>query len=553
MTQSVNIEGMLLAWFSRMKSRRQTHEDVIQEIQDFTNPYRGNITTKTHPGTARLSGVVDPKGIIVLDRVVGTLKSLAMPSNADWFRLGLDAKLQEFEDDQHIRVLMDRATRKIYDAFQDSDLYVHAYPWTKDWFSIGNGTLLHEAGTPLIMDEGDPMNSFTGFDFQAINFGRTWWHHGKGSKIILVAVEYEMPAISALDAFPEDPAIRARADKEPMGDVKFLHFVYRTDKRLMGGLEPDLPNGKKWASQWLYLENNAVVRTAGFSYNPYIVSRHTLVDGEEFARGRGHIARAAVLGSNETLRQIMNAAGDDMNPILLQEFEKQVQRLRGNRRVGIVKPGLSGDTPRYLPSGADYGAAQAILDLAHRMIEDAFMLDIAREEETQSRSAAETAARLQRRLQSLAPAADLYAQGLKQLVENSILIQSERGGLPELEEVEDLIRSRTGFESVDFKPLFISPFFTAQKSAVAERNRIAVRDLAEISQLLQDPRPLDSVDIDQFALSYIRNSDADPSIFKDLEQIRDIKEARAEEGAIQETLAFAREQAQTQPQEVPAA
>lgn len=512
----------LLDRLKLMKSRRSGHEHAWQDISNYMMPFRGDITTKSASGSRRVKPVFDSTAMIAADQLVNFMKGSLLPPSQDWLRL---TPPFEFAAEDAVRVALDITAQRILAKLAESNFYNEVTSALRDLIVLGNSTVLVEETkiTP---------NAQGGIVFESVPIGKMWWTQGKGGRVMMVVREYEMPAIDAMRYF-KDPGVGATKNleaKKPMAPVKYHQFVYENENKVYGGI-PSASN-KNYRSVYVSSDKEPmIVKDEGYDVAPYVVSRLHRVDGEEYGRGRGHLARADARGLSELRRQILMAAGKDLNPPLMVEDDSMVDMDISSGGILVSRPPVK-LTPNYLRSGADYSAADKIARDDRDQIRQAFLSDVLAEPASQPRSAEESRQRQQRSLQRLAAAADIINnEFLGPMIQSVIGIMARKNQIPEAQEVAALMGGE-----VQAIVKFSSPFFSAQKQESAQRVMSFLERRLALFQATQDPAYMEDIDPDRLRTFDSQMSDVPVSIFRTQEEIDQIRQARAQKATQQRVL-----------------
>jgi len=528
----------LLSRLSSMKTSRSNHESAWQDISDYMMPFRGDITTKKSGGSKRVKPVFDSTAMIAADHLVNFMKGALLPPSQDWLRI---VPPFDFQQDDTVRKLLDKTAQRVLAALSQSNFYTEATGALRDLIVLGNSTLLVEE------DMVSPETG--GLMFESVPIGRMWWTQGKGARITMVVREYSMPALDAVRYF-DNPGSSAKAhvsQGRPMEEVMYYQFCYENESKITGGAPSKL--NKNYLSTWICNDGipPTIVRESGYDTAPYIVSRLHRVDGEEYGRGRGHLARADARGLSELRRQILIAAGRDLNPPLMVEDDTMIDMDIANGGIVVTRPPVK-IAPNFLKSGADYAAADKIARDDRDQIRQAFLSDVLSEPTSQPRSAEESRQRQQRSLQRLASAADIVNnEFLGPVVQSVMGIMARRNELPEGVEAASMMG---GTISATVK--FSSPFFSAQKQGSAQRVMSFLERRLALMQATQDPAFIEDIHPDRLREFDMQQSDVPAEIFRTQDEINDIREARAAQEAQAQEAQMQQQEAQMQQQQAQA-
>ena len=525
----------LMSRLQKMKAVRGNHETAWRDISNYMMPFRGDITTKSSSGSRRIKPVFDSTAMIAADQLVNFMKGSLLPPSQDWLRL---EPPYDFQGDTGVREALDITSQRVLAKLNDSNFYNESTAALRDLVVLGNSTMLVEE------EPVNPSNT-SGIVFESVPIGRMYWSQGKGGRILMVCREFEMPSIDAARYFenPGQEAMKNLDSGNAMELVTYYQFIYENENKIYGGL----PSKTNKVYRSVYLTDGAggeIVKEDGYDVAPYVVSRLHRVDGEEYGRGRGHLARSDARGLSELRRQILMAAGKDLNPPLMVEDDSMVDMDIANGGIMVTRPPIK-LSPNYLRSGADYAAADKIARDDRDQIRQAFLSDVLAEPASQPRSAEESRQRQARSLQRLAAAADIINnEFLGPIIQSVVGVMVRRGELPEAAELASALGG-----DVSGVVKFSSPFFSAQKQDSAQRVMSFLERRIAMYQATQDPAFMEDIDPDRLRDFDAKMSDVPATIFRTQEEIDQIRQARAARAADERVLNQEQQMQQMQQQQ----
>jgi len=528
-------EKELIKRFEYLKRRRSPHERAWQDITDLMMPYRGDITTKKSEGKRRVKGVFDTTAMNAADSFVNFIKGAIIPSGNDWIRLRAKPP---FADILEIRQILDGVAERILGALSDSNFYKESAGFLRDFAVLGNATIHVRESTPQL---GSTSGTFGGLIFEAIPIGHMWWQVGNTGRPDFLIRQITMTAMDAFRFFHGEagPDVERKLGmNDPMGEVSFLHFCFENEDFIPNGILS--PENRKFVGVYIAGAGDSssgggssptIIHKAAYDTCPYIVARWMVVDGEEYGRGRGHLARADAMGINELRRQILIAAGKDLNPPLMIEHDTVVELDITPNGLMITRPPVKMG-PQYLKSDTNYAVADMIARQDREQIQKAFLGDILEEPDTQPRSAEESRQRQSRALARLSASADtVNYEFLDPLIQSIIEIMHRGGALPELDYLQEMA------PDADFEIVYQSPFFTAQRQGGVNRVQAFMERRLALFQATQDPVCLDDINLSEVTNYDARMSDIPAQIIRSQEEVSVIRNARAEQQMIQNRMA----------------
>ena len=506
----------LMQRFSFLENQRTNYEWTMQEITDLFMPYRGDITTRYSPGERR-KPLFDSFGAVEADRFVNFLNGTLYPSSSDWVKYRVRGAV---EFSREIDAALYDTSMRVMDALSASNFYVAAQTDTRDWGVLGNSTLYVQHDDEYAGDNDE----FGGLNFDPVPFSRVWWVFSCIGRPLLLVRELERPAIDHVAFFnkPGDkipPRMAQLAKDQPFTMVKVLHFIQRNEKGKKGG---DI---KPWDSRWVFKDDPFTIRRGQFNNCPYIAARMMVMDGEQYGRGRGHLARPIMKGVNEIARQKFIALGKEMNPPFMAEEDEIAQLDLTPGGHVVVRPPKEVQ-PGYLRSGTDFGLIEQVIANMHMTVREAFLGDALGEPEAQTRSAEAERSRQARALARLASTSQtIVHEKLSPLFENVTDIMLSKGALPELQAI---INENPDLE-LEFE--FTSPFFTAMKAQSLARIDSFLERRYQRFERTGDPGALEDIDNDQLREVEKFLGDVPAKIFRSQDEIEQLREARGDQAA----------------------
>jgi len=523
----------LLGRWAMLKTTRAMHENTWDEIVHLMQPFRGDIRTKHSEGTKRVSAVFDSTAMQQADAFVNFLKGSLIPAGSDWIRLRPARRYTDrddmYEDQEYMNIkrALDATSDRVMTALSNSNFYIESAAFLKDFSVLGNGTM------HVRWDDDYHGQGYGGLCFEAVPIMRAWWQNGRKNRPFFIVREFEMAAIDADKFFEGNSPTAAECLRRNRAfeKVEFAHFVFENEHGKVGSLVS--AENKPWTSVYVDCTAHKDIQFGGFNFCPYIVSRWMVVDGEEYGRGRGHLARPDAKGANEIRAQMLLAAGRALDPPLVMEEDSLIEGDVAPGGTLYVRPWQK-QAPDYLRAGTDLSVAQEMLLQDRAMIQKAFLGDLFEDPETQPRSAEESRQRLERARQRLAaPAEAIDYDFATPLMETVIGLLRMEKQLPELDELFE------EYQEGEFEIVFQSPFFTAQKNSQVQRVYSFVTRRVGLFQALQDPSWIDDLDPDKIRKLDAELSDVSADIFRAEEDIELRRQSRAAKEAEQRMQSLA--------------
>jgi len=472
----------------RLVTNRGPYEGLIEDVQELTMPWRGDVTGDWGPATERQNPCFDPVGVVSLHMLASYLQGSIFSNNTDWLRL-------DDPTGSTPQAELDGAAIEVLAALDDSNFYTAAGQVLRDMAAIGNATLLVEPRPDRLQPDG---STFGGLDFEAVPFASVYRKLDRMGRPLAILRKFELWPEEALEFFGHDVC-----SHDDEGKVKLCNLIKR--------------DGSAYTSYW-WAQGGEDYATppVELDYCPYICGMWDQTDGHDYGYGIGHQVRPALAGLQELARETIQAVGRDLNPLLMAESDSFADLDVGQNGIVTVKRGIA-MRPEFLRSESNFAAADQIRRQDVESVRQAFFIDALMGPETQERSAEATRARQATLATRMAGPAQRISLYLSDVVASVMGAIARRGGL--------------GGISGPVRPVFVSPFFANAKMSAVDRVNTFVSQQAQIAALLQNPELLDAVDMDAVAATVAELSDIPHGILRAPEAMAAMKEKRAAEAA----------------------
>lgn len=377
----------LVARFKRLAATRGTFDSHWQEVSELALPSFGEFTGARSDGDKRHQKIYDDTAPRALSRFAAASLSYIAPPNSRYQRLA----------PRHRQLLRVEGVGQYYDDLTDALFGARHAPRAQ--FHHCLLSVLLQVGAygngPGFVD-ADPKG---GLIYSALPLAQTYCELDPWGRIDRFWRKIMWTARQAALMFGRDalPAAIVKAlDKEPDKKFEFLHCVYPNEK-----IEQGLADwrGMDYASVYVAVDGNAIVRRAGYFSDPYFMARYETGAGETYARGPCMNVLPSIKLVNAMAKAGINAAElSALPPLLMGDEAFDVFKLS----PAALNPGTLDMQGRPLVQGLQLGAQPqhmlAQLQAAQKAIEDALLGKLVQAfEDTPRMSAYEAAARNQER------------------------------------------------------------------------------------------------------------------------------------------------------------
>ncbi len=520
--------------FDYVKSVRARHDNDWQNIMDLILPFVGDIhQARNDEGGRRIPGVFDTTGVTSADLLLNFVVSQMIPIGNPW--VGIETTPELMEDIQ-IKQLMESASREYLDLLSQTNYYVQFPSTVINWLILGNACISqHTKNNETIVFDNRPM-------------GDTWWQIGPDREPNFIYHQKAVPVLDALRFFIRTKEIKQSQLPRKLVEmsegirklekVQIVHAVYENENGLPNAIKT--PREKRWLSDWMIWGDNGlemVSATEGFDLSPYTCARMMTVNGEDYGRGRGHIARPDLMRLNRIKHMSLLSLTRELLPTLLVEDQSVVQLTGRPGGIAIFRPNAA--PPQFLRPGSDHLQADSIANLEREQVKKGLLVDVLEDKETQTRSATEAARQDRKALQRLhSPTNSLRKELIEPQTLSSISNFRSIGKLKQLQEAAN----KANVKDIPIRIVLKSPFFSAQNQPTLQLVEAWTDTQVRRAVELQQPELMDRVNLDEVAKTEASLAEIPANLLNTDEEVNRLREDRQEANL----RAEAREEAQVE-------
>lgn len=458
----------------------------------------------------------DATAAFAAQRFASVIESLATPQGSVWQRLvPVDKMLKR-----------NRAVRLFFDELSEL-LYNYRYRPVGNF--VGNSQQVYLGlGTygngVLYVDRPD---NERGLRYRNIHLGEAYFAENHAGVVDTMYRCFWLTARQIVQQFgasaPE--SIQNAAKDSGQADRKFevLHCVYPredADPMRVDAL------GKKFASLYISIVDNALLREGGYDSFPFAIARYTQASGELYGRGPAQWVLPSIKVLNEQKKTVLKQGHRIVDPVLLSYDDGTLGSF--SMKAGALNPGGVSKEGRLLvqplPTG-NIAVGDAMMDIEKALINDAFLITLFQILiDTPQMTATEVLERAREKGMLLAPTAGrLQSEFLGPLIERELNLMAQQGIWPA--NVPSVLRSG----EVEFKIEYDNPMSRMAQAEKAGGFMRALSTAAEYAKMTGDVEPLDHFNFDE-AMPAILDINGSPVAWtRSSEEIEARRGARAQQ------------------------
>jgi len=471
--------------FREAQTWRATTAAQWEEIASLILPnYRNTFFFGNYnfPGQKKTQLQLDSNGQLALHRFTAILDSLLTPRNMFWH--GLEAEKDYLMKDRAVRVYYEQAVKRLF-----KERYKSTANFTSQnqqvWQMLGafgTGSIFVDA---LFSETGE-----RGLRYKALPPGQLYIKENHQGQVDSFIRWFRMTARQAKQMFPESfPAVlQAALDRKSQTPFNFLHRVCpRSDYQ---------PNnrgrrGKPWASYYICIESETLLREGGYNTFPLPCSRYEQAPDEVYGRSPAMMVLPALKTLNAQKGIFLKQGHRASDPVLLTADDGLMDV---NRTPGAVNRGgwsMDGHAlVGVLPTG-NIAINEKMMDEEKSLIADVFLVTLFQiMTETPQMTATEVIERTNEKGILLAPTVGRQqSEYLGPLIDRELDVLSQLRLLPEM---PGLLREAKGHYST----VYTSPISRAMRAQEAAGFIRTVETVKELVNITGDPSLLDPFNFD---------------------------------------------------------
>ena len=452
------------------------HSDTAFSQGSATLPLMSN------PGSKRTKRVYDSTALQAVQDLASAFQGTLTNPATVWSKL----RFQEdaLNNDADATIWLEKANQVMHNKFNESNFNTELAKAYQSFVALANMAIFQESD-----DEG-------GFRFTCMHLSQVSWAENKDGMVDTVFYRFPLTAKQAFEKWGADNSfeILECLEKNPDKEFQFMHCIYPRKQSEVDvndlGLAPG--NKRPVASVYLDMSHNHIVKESGYYETPVLVARWSLMPGEKYGRGPGHLAIPDVRTLNKLKELSLDAVALQVYPPLLANQRDIYGQLDMRpKSISIVKD-HTGIT--QFRSEARNDVMQISSEELRQSIRGIFYLDkllLPPRTETGEMTAFEVSQRVEQMQRVLGPVlARLNSELLQPLVVRSFKLMLRNNELPELPKILQE-------EGVDIEIVFVNQLARAQQIQDVSTIQQWIQNLAGLAQL--DPTVIDNINIDGVA------------------------------------------------------
>ena len=292
----------IMARFDRLKTGRQNWETHWQEVADYMQPRKADVTRTRSKGDKRTELVFDSSPIQAVELLAASLHGMLTNPSTPWFSLRY--KDQGLDMDDEAKLWLEGVTETMYTAFNRSNFQQEIFELYHDLITFGTAAMFIEE------DQGDLLK------FSTRHINEIYITENDKGRIDTVYRKFKITLRAAAQQFGNSLSEEARnkVEKDPFDEIDILHAVY--PRQDFNPTKKDKEN-MEFESVYVEYKNGNELSVGGFVEFPFVVPRYLKASHEIYGRSPAMTAIPDVKMLNEMCKTTIKAAQKQVDPPLL--------------------------------------------------------------------------------------------------------------------------------------------------------------------------------------------------------------------------------------------
>jgi len=450
----------LLSRYERLEGQRQNWETHWQEVADYMQPRKADVTKQRARGDKRMEQVFDSSPIQAVELLAASLHGMLTNPSTPEFTLKF--KDVEIDNEDEAKLWLEASTEAMYTAFNRSNFQQEIFELYHDLITFGTACMFIEE------DDDDIVK------FSTRHINEVFIAENDKGRIDTVFRRFKISARAAVQKFGDNVSsdIQGIFKKDPYEEVEILHAVYpRSDFNPKKKDKGNMP----FESVYLEYKNASELSVGGFKEFPFVVPRYLKASNEIYGRSPAMTALPDVKMLNEMSKTTIKAAQKQVDPPLLvpdDGFLLPVRTVPGG--LNFYRSGTR-DRIEPLNIGANNPLGLNMEEQRRDSIRAVFYVNQLMMQQGPQMTATEVIQRNEEKMRLLGPVLGrLQSELLKPLIDRVFAILLRNNMLPQAPEF---------LSGRDIEIEYVSPLAKAQKSSELQSIMRAIEILGSLANV----------------------------------------------------------------------
>ena len=450
----------LLSRFDRLESQRQNWETHWQEVADYMQPRKADVTKQRARGDKRMELIFDSSPIQAVELLSASLHGMMTNPSTPWFTLRF--KDTEVDNEDEAKLWLEEATASMYTAFNRSNFQQEIFELYHDLITFGTAAMFIEE------DDDDIVK------FSTRHINEVFIAENDKGRVDTIFRKFKISARAVIQKFGEKISsdVQGIFKKDPYQEIEILHAVYpRSDFNPKKKDKENMP----FESVYIEYKNGSELSVSGFKEFPFVIPRYLKASNEIYGRSPAMTALPDVKMLNEMSKTTIKAAQKQVDPPLLvpdDGFLLPVRTVPGG--LNFYRSGTR-DRIEPLNIGANNPLGLNMEEQRRDSIRNVFYVNQLQLQQGPQMTATEVIQRNEEKMRLLGPVLGrLQSELLKPLIDRVFAILLRNNMLPQAPEF---------LSGRDIEIEYVSPLAKAQKSSELQSIMRAIEILGSLANV----------------------------------------------------------------------
>ena len=528
----MTLQTNLIKKYEVLLRNRRNWEPMFQEVADHLIPRKANITIISSTGAKKQKNRYTSTGMhaheVLAANLQGTLTSRAFR----WFdlRLGSSREEKDLESRQEVRGWLQECSRRLWMAFNMSNLQSQGHEFYLDITAFGTACTLHEQVESTSRD-------FSGFNFTTYPIESYLFEENKEGRVDRWCALLKYTAEQAVEKFGLDvmpPKIKRAYEKKEDDVFGFLHWIF---PRESFDVSKKTASNMPFASIYISLEGKKQVKQGGYKEFPTYVARWTKNSGERYGRGPGDVALPDLKVLDKATELDLNAWAKYIDPPWFTEDDGVIGTVDLRPGKGTVV--RDKDSMWFYEFRGRPDAGRLQLDTLRQSIRQTFFADQLELPQSDRMTAEEIRTRVELMQRVLGPTLGrLESEYLDPMIARGFRMMLEGDAFP----IPPADITEAGAQQLEVH--YSGPLARSERMAEISAADRWIGSLAQVANV--DPTVMDIVDTDEYARLSGENLDVPEQLIRNKRLVEEVRKQRAERQAQEREAQLGLVQSETQ-------
>ena len=454
-----DLSKSILKRFDRLSSQRQNWETHWQEVADYMQPRKADVTKLRSKGDKRTELIFDSSPLQAVELLAASLHGMLTNPSTPWFSLRFK---DDMENEDEAKEWLESATETMYAAFNRSNFQQEIFELYHDLITFGTAAMYIEEDSDDILK------------FSTRHINEVYIAENDKGRIDTVYRKFKLSARAVIQQFGS--AVSNKVDtinaKDPYEEIEIIHAVYpRSDFNPQKQDKANMP----FESVYIEYSSGDELSVSGFREFPFVVPRYLKASHEIYGRSPAMTALPDVKMLNEMSKTTIKSAQKQVDPPLLvpdDGFILPVRTVPGG--LNFYRSGTR-DRIEALNIGANTPLGLNMEEQRRNSIRNAFYVNQLMMQQGPQMTATEVIQRNEEKMRLLGPVLGrLQSELLKPLIDRTFNIILRNNLFPPAPEF---------LAGKDIEIEYVSPLAKAQKSTELQSIMRAIEIMGSLSNV----------------------------------------------------------------------